>query len=540
MKLRPTVASVINEHVTLELESIDRLYLNIFVPQLQREGGVAAFFRVHRGHPFASSALMDPISKEFVARLESFAKDQRVPVVQFRKGERKDDIAAEFIRKFKQEEGVLFIGKAQEKTRVFRTERRHNPKTGVAYPWLVRSTAMVNHYYIYGVDRDFGPFFLKFCTYFPYTAKLYLNGHEWLKQQLKQRGIGFESLDNGLSSCDDIKRAQAIADSLSAEKIDALLRKWLRRLPHPFTPSDRKAGYRYDISILQAEFSLTQVLEGSAVGRLFFEEVIGENLDIGRPSQAQLIFGRRINTRTPGRFRTRVITEGVIPSLHADYKSSRIKQYLKRLKQNSAAALRTETTINNTRDFGIGKRLKNLPELRQIGFRTNRRMLEVETVAHDCFIGQKAYEQVAHPVEKDGQRASGLRFDDPRAQALFSSLVLFGRHLNGFCHQQLRDHLAELQGLDPSTYRPGKVTYDLRRLRLHRMIVRIPGTNRYKVTSQGLRFAMFFNRTHARLLRPKLAEIVTPTLGSPSALRKAFDRVDQQIKHCCEEARLAA
>jgi hypothetical protein len=268
MKLRPTVASVINEHVTLELESIDRLYLNIFVPQLQREGGVAAFFRVHRGHPFASSALMDPISKEFVARLESFANEQRVPVVQFRKGERKDDIAAEFIRKFKQEEGVLFIGKAQEKTRVFRTERRRNPKTGVAYPWLVRSTAMVNHYYIYGVDRDFGPFFLKFCTYFPYTAKLYLNGHEWLKQQLRQRGIGFESLDNGLSSCDDIKRAQVIADSLSAEKIDALLRKWLRRLPHPFTPSDRKAGYRYDISILQAEFSLTQVLEGSAVGRV--------------------------------------------------------------------------------------------------------------------------------------------------------------------------------------------------------------------------------------------------------------------------------
>jgi hypothetical protein len=540
MKLRPTVASVINDHVTLELESIDRLYLNIFVPQLQREGGVAAFFRVHRGHPFASSALMDPISKEFVARLESFAKEQRVPVVQFRKGERKDDIAAEYIRKFKQEEGVLFIGKAQEKTRVFRTERRRNPNTGVAYPWLVRSTAMVNHYYIYGVDRDFGPFFLKFCTYFPYTAKLYLNGHEWLKQQLKQRGIGFESLDNGLSSCDDIKRAQAIADSLSAEKIDALLRKWLRRLPHPFTPSDRKAGYRYDISILQAEFSLTQVLEGSAVGRLFFEEVIGENLDIGRPSQVQLIFGRRITTRTPGRFRTRVITEGVIPSLHADYKSSRIKQYLKRLKQNRAAALRTETTINNTRDFGIGKRLKNLPELRKIGFRANRRMLEVETVAHDCFIGQNAYEQVVRSVEKDGQRASGLRFDDPRAQALFSSLVLFGMHLNGFCHQQLRDHLAELQGLDPATCRAGKVSYDLRRLRLHRMIDRIPGTHRYKVTSRGLRLAMFINRTHARLLRPKLAEIVTPTPGSPSALRKAFDRVDQQINHCCEEARLAA
>src|SRR5215472_5283001 len=113
-------------------------------------------------------------------------------------------------------------------------------------------TAMVNNFYIYCVDRDFGPFFLKFCTYFPYNGKLCLNGHEWLKRQLKHRKIGFEALDNGLLSCDDPKRAQALSNALSAEKIDALLRKWLRRLPHPYSPADRKAGYRYQISILQA------------------------------------------------------------------------------------------------------------------------------------------------------------------------------------------------------------------------------------------------------------------------------------------------
>ena len=171
------------------------------------------------------------------------------------------------------------------------------------------------------MDRDFGPFFLKFCTYFPYNAKLCLNGHEWLKRQLTHRGIGFEALDNGLLSCDDPECAQALSDALSAEKIDALLRKWLHRLPHPYSPADRKAGYRYDISILQAEFSLTQVLDRPAAARLFFEEIIRENLDVGRPSQVQLIFGRRVNRRTPGRFRTRVLTEGVIASLHVDYKS---------------------------------------------------------------------------------------------------------------------------------------------------------------------------------------------------------------------------
>src|SRR5712675_2277546 len=272
---------------------------------------------------------------------------------------------------------------------------------------------MVNQYYFYCVDEDFGPFFLKFSTYFPYNAKLCLNGHEYAKRQLAQKGIGFEALDNGVLSCDDPKRLQAICDGLSAEKIDALLRKWLRLVPHPYTAADRKAGYRYQISILQAEFSLTQVLDRPVTGRVFFEEVIRENLDIGRPSQIQLIFDRRVSRRTPGKFRTRVITDGVVPSLHVDYKSTRIKQYHK-----EGRALRTETTINNTRDFAIGKGLKNLPALRAIGFQANRRLLDVQKVSHDCCIGEDAFDGVVRPIEIDGQRASALPFGEPRVQAL--------------------------------------------------------------------------------------------------------------------------
>jgi hypothetical protein len=167
--------------------------------------------------------------------------------------------------------------------------------------------------------------------------------------------VAFEALDNGIKSCANPKLRQRLSHELTPEKIDRLLRKWLRRLPHPFPPRDRASGYRYQLSILQAEFSLTQVLDQPVVGRIFFEEVIRENLDIGRPSQVSLIFDRKINRRTPGRFRTRVITDGVVPSLHIDYKKSRIKQYPKLLE-----ALRTETTINDTRDFGIGRRIENL------------------------------------------------------------------------------------------------------------------------------------------------------------------------------------
>ena len=165
MSLPPSsVADILTRHVTLEVEGIDRMYLNIYVPQLQREQGVVNFFRFYRGHQFASSALMDPITRKFVSALEEFARREKIPVIEFRKGQRKDDIAAEFFRLFRQAAGVVFIGKAQEKTPVFRTERRRNPKTGITFPWIVRSTAIVNQFYIYCLDRDFGPFFLKFST----------------------------------------------------------------------------------------------------------------------------------------------------------------------------------------------------------------------------------------------------------------------------------------------------------------------------------------------------------------------------------------
>ena len=211
---------------------------------------------------------------------------------------------------------------------MLRTERRCDPATGASYAWLVSSTAMVNHYYyFYAVDEDFGPFFLKFCSYFPYNAKLCINGHEYLKRQLAKRGIGFEPLDNGILSCADPEAMQRLADGLTADKIDALLRKWLALLPHPFATSDRQQGIRYDISMLQAEFARTEVFDRPMAGRVFFEEVVRENLDMGRPNHVQLIFNRRVNRRTPTRYRTRVITDGVIPSLHVDYKHSRIKQY---------------------------------------------------------------------------------------------------------------------------------------------------------------------------------------------------------------------
>jgi hypothetical protein len=535
MSVPHTVADVLHDHVTLECESIDRMYLNLYVPQLQWVGGVVGYLHAHHGQRFASTVAITPMTAAFVKAIEQFAERHGVDVVNFRKGQRKDEVTREYLAGFEQTEGVLYIGKAQEKARVVRTERRRNPETGATDPWVVDSTAMVNHIYFYCLDEDFGPFFLKFCTYFPYNAKLCINGNEYAKCQLRKRGIAFEALDNGVRCCENPAALQRICDGLTDSKIDRLARKWFKRLPHPFTAQDRRGGCRYDISILQAEFCLTQVLDRPVSGRVFFEDVIRENLDIGRPGQVQLIFGRRVTRRTPGRFRTRVITDGVTPSLHVDYKHSRIKQYHK-----EGQALRTETTINDTRDFALGRRLHNLAELRQVGFAANRRLLHAQTISHDCALGEDALQRHQRPLELDGQRASALRFADSRVQALMQALLLFSLSVRGFSNCDLREHLGALLGLDPGQMRPGRMSYDLRRLRLHGLIERIDDSYRYRLTEHGLRTAMFYCRVYNRILRPGLSLLSPEDAATGSVMHRRFAAMNNTINCFCDEARLAA
>ena len=535
MTLPRSVADVLADHVTLEVESVDRMFLNLYQPRLQHELGVVGFFKAHRGFPFVSSVLMDPISKAFVADLHRFIADQGVDLVSFHPGQRKDDVAHEYLAGFGGTEGVRFVGRAQEKTPVFRTEKRRNPVTGATYPWLVRASAIVNHFYIYGVDEDFGPFFIKFCTYFPYNAKVCINGNEWAKRQADKAGVGFDTLDNGFRACDDPARLQRICDRLDAAKIDRFVRKWLARLPHPFSPADRRAGYLYDISILQAEFSLTQVLDRPGSGRVFFEEVVRDNIDLGRPDRISAIFARRIETRrvrpTPGRFRTRVFTPGVVPSLHVEYKHTRIKQYHK-----EGIALRTETTINDTRDFGIGKRLPNLPALREIGFSANRRLLGVQRISHDPARGEAALAQVAHPIDADGRRVAALRFGDARVHALLGALVVFRLLPNGFANRDLRAHVAPLLGIPSESLTPGQMTYDLRRLRLHGLIERLPGTHRYRPTAFGFDAAVFL--LHASgFLTHGMADASEP---GPTELNQALGRCRREADRLATLAGLAA
>ena len=227
-----------------------------------------------------------------------------------------------------------------------------------------------------------------------------------------------------------------------------------------------------------------------------------------------------------------MITDGVHPSLHVDYKHSHVKQYFKEQR-----ALRTEVTINNPRDFWIRKGLSNLPHLREIGEQVNRKLLEVEHVSHSCVLTQSALDRLQQPTVVAGQRVSALRFGDPRVMAVLQALTGFTHLPHGFRNHDVRPHVEALLGRPYST---AQMTYDLRRLRLKGLIHRIPNTHRYTATSYGLKVAFFYTKLYVRLLRPNWPALLSEDDPFPRTLRDALDVLEREIQKLHEQAAFAA
>jgi len=529
-----TVNDVLDGQVSLDLECLDRIYLNAYVPNLQVGGQVVSFLTAHLGYPIPSPAIFDKIGTAFRRAVGRFADEQHIPMVRFTKTDRKIEKMQPYIaaQAATGRSGVAAIGVAQEYANVFTGTQR---PTSNGAPWFAFAKAdrRVTCYYFYLWDEEFGPAFLKVCAYFPYPAKIWVNGHEWAKRQASRAGIGFRELSNGFAATDDPAGLQAICDRLGPATIEVFAQRWFAVLPLPLTDADAAAGYWWEISMRQVEVSRTIVFTAPRHARGFFEALVADNLDIGRPEQVELIFTgkneRRGRPRThPLTFKTKVVTRGVDVTVNAFYKHSRIKQYLK-----DGRALRIETVVNDPYDLGCQRRLHNLPELQARARVANRRLLDTERVGQGCILASPAFERIAHPTTTvDGRRAPALRFGDPRVQALAGALSVSLLAVTGITNKSLR---ALMTGLLGTSYGMNRASYDLTRLRRNGLIVRVAGRNQYRITPDGLAFAIFYTKVHNRVLRPLMA---TDRPQAPPPLRAALRTIDTHINAQLAQARL--
>jgi hypothetical protein len=524
-------ATLLRDHVRLSCRSIDRIFLQAYVPRLQSVGLVCLFLNRQRGYRIPSSAAFGQIGRHYAEGIERWAKAEGIPIRHFQKGEDKEAVVAPLIEIAAKEGGVgkvVLIGVAQEKASVWRSWiRKGQEKFRHPHMDWGRQMAYVNHYYFYLWDPEWGRAFWKTNAYAPWPIWIWLNGHDWAKRQLEKARVEYEALGNGFRSCADPLRLQRTCDRLGPGAVQSFFWRWYWRLPSPFTREDLRAGYVYELAFRQFEVSDTRVFDRPPSGRAFFEGLIRDHLDIGRPSNVVLLFDRKLLSTTPGRFSTKVVNRGVDPQLSCTYKSARLKQYFK-----EGRALRTETVIADTRDFGIGRRVctKNWRALRAVGDGANQRLCDAQAADAEPAPDVVTLALVTRPSKTaDGLHAPALCFGDPRVMALLTVLLLWRHLLVGFRNQQLVRLMTQLLG---RSYSERQATYDLRRLRRKGLIVRLAGSQRYQLTPFGRRVAVLFTKAHMRVLAPGLA-LIDPALPTDiearSPLTLAWRRLDHEL-----------
>ena len=524
-----TIGEVLDGQAALDLECLDRLYLHGYLAQLQVGGQVIQFLN-HRGYPVPSPACLQQIGEGFRRRVASFAEANHIPVVPLKAADRNIEIMRPYLdaAAASGRSQVAAVGVAQEVQRVFIARKRDTDPAKCPQFSFEKKDRRVTVFYFYLWDAGFGAAFIKVCTYCPWPVKVWVNGHEWAKQQARKVGLGFTELSNGFASCDDPALLQRICDALQPGTIEVFFQRWLHRLPLPLGPRDRDAGYWWECSMAQVEVSRTIVFTAPRHARAFFDALVTDNLDLGRPDILEIIFDRQIRSTTEGQFKTKVITRGTEVTVNAFYKHSRIKQYLK-----DGRALRVETVINAPGDLGCQRRLHNLDELQARARAVNARLLQTERAGQGCVLANPVFERIAHPtVDAAGRRATAMRFGDSRVQALAGALCVTVGAVTGITNRSLR---ALMTGLLGAPYSMTQASYDLARLRRNGLITRRPHANTYDLTPDGLAFAVFYTKVHDRILAPLFAA------GQPQAppqLRAALRAIEHHIDQSLAAARL--
>jgi len=520
-----TAADMVAGHVALDVSCLDRLYLNGYVNKLQTPGGVVYFFHDHRGKPIVSPALFEPIGEKFRRDIKSWAQANGIPVITFKAGERKAEVMAPRLEAAASAERsqIVAVGCAQEFQLVWTARKRATDPGACPQFSFTKEQRRVSVFYVYIFDEQMGPGFIKICSYFPYPVKVWVNGHEWAKRQAAAAGIGFTALSNGFASCEDPAALQAICDRFGPGTVQVWFERWMARIPLPLDDADRDGGYWWELSMRQIETSRTLVFDHDVHARAFFEALLCENMDLGRPENVELLFRRGQRLGRPaappigGGFRTAIDRYCHMVTINVFYKNSRVKQYLK-----DGVALRIETVINSPDDLGCRRMLANLPELQAKARAINARLLHTEIAGQGTVLVSPVIERITRPtLTREGRKAPALRFGDLRVQALAGATAAMLFTVTGITNRSLR---ALMTGLLHRPYSMNQASYDLSRLARNGLIRRVPGRNRYTLTRDGLLFAHIYTKVYDHVLRPLMAP---DRPNAPPELTAALDTLDQ-------------
>ncbi len=383
-----------------------------------------------------------------------------------------------------------------------------------------------------------GPLSVRVASYFPFNVTLYFNGHSFVAQELERAGVRFRKADNAFLAVEDVTALQAAADRLSAAVLQRRCTHWLRRLVPVFSPAERAAlqpGYRY--SMAQMELATDLVFKRSAPLKALFQRACELGVLVGGAERTTQLFGRRIDRRYQGKLQTVLDQrEAGHPVLRWYYQTSFAKNYT-RGDQHGDRILRAETCSNDTRHFGVGRRLDNLPLLRDKLAATNERTLalQAELLASTVDTGQLA--SLAKPTMVGQRRVPGVKLHDDRVIRVLETLLHPGAFATDWTTRELHARVLARHRLADNDYRLSQLRYDLAKLRAKGLVQRLGRTRRYRLTPSGAKLGVLLVKLRARLLGPLATLATASSAHQPpphhTSVDAAFHEVDTALDHLC-------
>ena len=490
--------------IRFQYRCFDRILLNGLIQPFQQEQRVVGFFSTYRDLYPVSRNVLREIATQFQNWVINRSKKWAAPILDAPEG-RRDDFVQQYFIAAKPDQ-VVCILKAREPGRIMTaigTKKENRWHLELKQRW-------VNQYNFYINDSEWGRMFVRVCPYFPFSARVCLNQHHWIANRLKQRGIRFRQSTNAFASCAEPKLLQEIADSLAAKDLSRCGRKWLAPLTPFFTERERKqAGVEHRLFFSQIEYCDNLIFSRRASVDQLSQRLIDANRTIGQPNKISVIFGRKIQKYHAGKLQT-VIEDLDLPNpvIRSHYKNGFLKQYV-RDKSN----LRTEPATNNVTDYGVGKALENLPQLKEKLSNIIDRYHNVQQDILESFVDRGQLQALIRPTElPNGKRIPGLKLDHPRQLALMHALVRFS-HIaaqDSFSTPEIHADTAEALGCTTAQYTLGSLRYDLSKLRAKGLVHRLDKSRRYRLTAEGYRICVVYLKLFEKLYAPLTSAILKP------------------------------
>jgi hypothetical protein len=517
----------------------DRVVINGYLSLLTRENNVVYFFREVCGVSKITKEVLRKRTDDYQKWVQAYAANHRITLEWPPDGVRKEQWVQPTLERWRKrgEFGVYFIVQSMEQGASFRVKEPKFPTQDADYMILRKQRSRFTHYYFYILDEVVGPMILRVASFLPFTVTAYLNGHNFMERELRKAGIVFTKNDNSFSAVSDVKALQEAADRFDARTIQERIEYWTLIVGPKFSDRERKAcgGLHRIWSVSQVEYSLNWIFKKNWPIRDLFERSCELGLYLLTAERIANIFGQKSTRRLKGKLMNVIQRMDQGHHVFRSYwKNSFAKQY-----EKWRTFLRMEVVSNNLKDFGLKKTLPHWDAMRRRLGEVVDRFADTQALNLNVHGEFDLIGELSRPVVVGKTKVAGIKLESTRLMRALEVLMRgVGGHLRKWTAAEIHQAVLETFDLKPADYRLTQLRYDLRKLKAHGIIERIPKSYSYRTTTAGQKQIILLlqirKRVYAPLAHGALIRQPDPLHMPNSKFERAYHKVDRAIDEVIE------